>query len=55
MESYAVENRRDLYAIWGRSAGTLECLVKEMMELDGLGARDMWTGELDITGCLQVS
>ena len=41
LDRYAVENRRGWYGIWGPSAGALECLGKEMMELVGLGVRDM--------------
>ena len=54
LDRYAVENRRAWCGIWGRSAGAFECLGEEMMELVGLGARDVWTGELDITEFLQV-
>ena len=54
LDRYAVENRQAWYGIWGCLAGTLKCLGKEMMELDGLGARDVRRGELNITGCLQV-
>ena len=54
LERYAVENRWAWYGIWRRPARTLEFLGKEMMELECLGTRDVWTGELDITGCLKV-
>ena len=54
LERYAVENRCPWYGIWGCLAGTLGCLGKEMMELGGLEARDVWTGELIVGGCFLV-